>query len=210
MCGLNVCVSCGVSPRSGRNSCLCVITLAQPGVLLFTEGSYVSLARPLWPSSSSAKDRLIGDWIWGCVACDQIQGTSRINDTANPLFSCVTVSVPCLDGLSPRSLCRRRARPLSDAWAGFAHESLNSWCVWWESFLWVVPGSPVAKTLRSQCRWAGLHPWSGNWITHSRTLQRRSKIVHAATKTRHSQVNKKEKKLKRNNRIKFKRKEYPL
>ena len=40
------------------------------------------------------------------------------------------------------------------------------------------PGGPVAKTLSYQCRWPGFNPWSGN------------SILHAATKSQCSQVNK--------------------
>ena len=32
-----------------------------------------------------------------------------------------------------------------------------------------LPGSPVAKTLCSQCRETGFAPWSGNWIPHAAT-----------------------------------------
>ena len=32
-----------------------------------------------------------------------------------------------------------------------------------------LPGGPVAKILRSQCRDPEFHPWSGNWIPHAVT-----------------------------------------
>ena len=47
------------------------------------------------------------------------------------------------------------------------------------------PDSPVAKTLRSQCRGPGFNPWSGNLIPYAAT-----KSSHAATKIQHSQINK--------------------
>ena len=47
------------------------------------------------------------------------------------------------------------------------------------------PDSPVAKTLRSQCRGPGFNPWSGNLIPYAAT-----KSSHAATKTWHSQIDK--------------------
>ena len=48
---------------------------------------------------------------------------------------------------------------------------------------WDFPGGPVVRTLSSQCRWPGFHPWSGNKIPHATT-----KSLHAATKTRGSQI----------------------
>ena len=39
------------------------------------------------------------------------------------------------------------------------------------------PGDLVAKTLHSQCRGPGFHPWSGNEIPHVTT-----KGLHVATK----------------------------
>ena len=39
------------------------------------------------------------------------------------------------------------------------------------------PGGPVAKTLCSQSRGPGFHPWSGNYIPHVEL-----KILHAMTK----------------------------
>ena len=50
------------------------------------------------------------------------------------------------------------------------------------------PSGPVTKTARSQCRGPGIDPWSGNKIPCSAT---RWKILHAATKTWFSQINKK-------------------
>ena len=46
------------------------------------------------------------------------------------------------------------------------------------------PGSPVAKTLRFQCKGPRFDPWLGNWIPHAT-----AKSLHAATKTWHSQIN---------------------
>lgn len=46
-----------------------------------------------------------------------------------------------------------------------------------------VPGGPGAKPLGSQCRVPGFNPWSGN------------SILHAAAKTWHSRIKKKEKKI---------------
>ena len=44
----------------------------------------------------------------------------------------------------------------------------------------------VVKTLSSQCRGPGFNPWSGNFRSHMPQL----KILHATTKTWHSQINK--------------------
>ena len=53
---------------------------------------------------------------------------------------------------------------------------------------WDFPGGPVGKTPRSQCRGSGFNPWSGNQIPHAqvRVCMLQLKILHAATKTRHS------------------------
>ena len=50
--------------------------------------------------------------------------------------------------------------------------------VTWKKQIRDVPGGPVVKTPRSQCRGPGFDPWSGN------------EVLHAATKTQCSQVNK--------------------
>ena len=74
------------------------------------------------------------------------------------------------------------------------------------------PGGAVAKTLNSQCRGPGFHPWSGNQIPYATTksshvatksvhaatekkkkpcmLQQRLEIPHTTAKTQHSQINK--------------------
>ena len=58
------------------------------------------------------------------------------------------------------------------------------------------PGGLVAKTLCSQCRGPGFDPWSGNQIPHVTTKRKKRshmlqlKILHAAMKTWHSQINK--------------------
>ena len=50
--------------------------------------------------------------------------------------------------------------------------------VMWKKQIRDIPGGPVVKTPRSQCRGPGFDPWSGN------------EVLHAATKTQCSQVNK--------------------
>ena len=70
------------------------------------------------------------------------------------------------------------------------------------------PGSPVARTRRSQCRGPRLDPWSYNYIPYAAAedsawhdlrscmLQWRLKILHAITKTQCSQIHKLKKKKK--------------
>ena len=62
---------------------------------------------------------------------------------------------------------------------------------------WDFLGSPVARTLQSQCRGPGLNSWSGNWIQHAlraclpqlKVPQATVKTLHATTETCCSQIN---------------------